>query len=71
MAKSKNKIQVTENTQLPRWRNRIVGHGEEHPEQLLANPKNTGLRGPQPFSAPGQPRADRDRTPRRKDQAVH
>lgn len=22
------------------WRNRIVGHGEESPEQLLANPKN-------------------------------
>ena len=22
------------------WKNRIVGHGEESPEQLLANPKN-------------------------------
>ena len=22
------------------WRNRIVGHGEEAPDQLLANPKN-------------------------------
>jgi DNA modification methylase len=40
MAKSKNKSQVTENAQLPKWRNRIVGHGEEDPEQLLANPKN-------------------------------
>src|SRR5712692_7297124 len=40
MAKSKNKNQVTENAQLPKWRNRIVGHGEEDPEQLLANPKN-------------------------------
>src|SRR6266704_2927845 len=40
MTKSKNKSQVTENAQLPKWRNRIVGHGEEDPEQLLANPKN-------------------------------
>ena len=24
----------------PAWRNRIVGHGEETPDQLLANPKN-------------------------------
>jgi len=24
----------------PGWRNRIVGHGEENPEQLLANPLN-------------------------------
>lgn len=23
-----------------RWRNRIVGHGEEAPDQLLANPMN-------------------------------
>ena len=23
-----------------RWRNRIVGHGEEDPEQLMANPRN-------------------------------
>ena len=40
MAKSKNQRQATEKTQLPKWRNRIVGHGEEDPEQLLANPKN-------------------------------
>src|SRR6266705_1108793 len=40
MAKSKNESQVTENAQLPKWRNRIVGHGEEDPEQLLANPRN-------------------------------
>ena len=26
--------------QPPKWRNRIVGDGEEHPEQLLANPRN-------------------------------
>ncbi len=24
----------------PAWQNRIVGHGEEDPEQLLANPRN-------------------------------
>lgn len=24
----------------PRWRNRIVGHGEEDPTQLLAHPEN-------------------------------
>jgi hypothetical protein len=22
------------------WRNRIIGHGEEAPDQLLANPRN-------------------------------
>lgn len=26
--------------ELATWRNRIVGHGEEAPDQLLANPKN-------------------------------
>jgi hypothetical protein len=26
--------------QSPNWENRIVGHGEENPEQLLANPAN-------------------------------
>lgn len=26
--------------QLERWRNRIIGYGEEQPEQLLANPRN-------------------------------
>ena len=25
---------------MQRWRNRIIGHGEEAPDQLLANPKN-------------------------------
>ena len=29
----------------PAWRNRIVGHGEEAPEQLLANPRNWRLHG--------------------------
>src|SRR5690348_10145058 len=32
--------EATEKTPFPRWRNRIVGHGEEDPEQLLANPNN-------------------------------
>lgn len=27
----------------PAWRNRIVGHGEEAPDQLLANPRNWRL----------------------------
>lgn len=27
----------------PRWKSRIVGHGEEPPDQLLANPKNWRL----------------------------
>lgn len=27
-------------TQPPTWRNRIVGHGEEAPDRLLANPRN-------------------------------
>jgi hypothetical protein len=32
---------VVQSQDAPRkWRNRIVGHGEEDPEQLLANPKN-------------------------------
>jgi DNA modification methylase len=40
MTKLKKHPEVAGNTQLPRWRNRIVGHGEEDPEQLLANPRN-------------------------------
>jgi hypothetical protein len=40
MAKPKKQHQVAENAQLPRWRSRIVGHGDEDPEQLLANPRN-------------------------------
>ena len=30
-------------TEATAWRNRIVGHGEEPPEQLLANPANWRL----------------------------
>ena len=32
---TKNKVEV-----VPKWKNRIVAHGEEAPDQLLANPKN-------------------------------
>src|SRR6476660_5436567 len=40
MAKLKKHTEVAEKAQLPKWRNRIVGHGEEDAEQLLANPRN-------------------------------
>src|ERR1700730_8835436 len=40
MTKSKKQGEAPERKQLPKWRNRIVGHGEEDPTQLLANPKN-------------------------------
>src|SRR5271169_2318995 len=40
MTKPKKQGQAPENKPLPKWRNRIVGHGEEDPTQLLANPKN-------------------------------
>jgi DNA modification methylase len=40
MRKPKKQGEAPENTKLPKWRNRIVGHGEEDPTQLLANPKN-------------------------------
>lgn len=33
-------MKKTQKPDQPRWRNRIVGHGEESPEQLLANPSN-------------------------------
>lgn len=32
---TKNKVEV-----VPKWKNRIVAHGEEAPDQLLANPSN-------------------------------
>jgi hypothetical protein len=40
MEKIKKHPEVAVKAQLPKWRNRIVGHGEEDPEQLLANPRN-------------------------------
>jgi DNA modification methylase len=40
MTKTKKQREVPESAQLPKWRNRIVAHGEEDPTQLLANPKN-------------------------------
>jgi DNA modification methylase len=40
MTKLKKQSEAVQKTQLPKWRNRIVGHGEEDPTQLLANPKN-------------------------------
>lgn len=40
MTKSRKHRQVINNKSLPKWRNRIVGHGEVDPAQLLANPKN-------------------------------
>ena len=35
--------ETTANPIAPAWRNRIVGHGEESPEQLVANPANWRL----------------------------
>jgi DNA modification methylase len=43
MAKPKKRTDLTEDTRLPKWRNRIIGHGDEDPAQLLANPKNWRL----------------------------
>jgi DNA modification methylase len=40
MDKPRKSRQAAGNNPLPKWRNRIIGHGEEDPEKLLANPKN-------------------------------
>ena len=43
MTKPKKGAEPAEDAKLAKWRNRIVGHGEEDPTQLLANPKNWRL----------------------------
>lgn len=43
MAKMRKRAGPAADTQLPRWRNRISGHGEEDPNRLLCNPKNWRL----------------------------
>src|SRR5579871_250030 len=40
MTKPKKQREAPENAHLPQWRNRIVGHGEVDPTELLANPRN-------------------------------
>src|ERR1700730_19185597 len=39
MTKSKKQGEAPERKHLPKWSNRLVGHGEEDPTQLLAHPK--------------------------------
>src|ERR1700722_15600770 len=43
MAKLNKRAEPAEDAKPAKWRNRIVGHGEEDPTQLLANPRNWRL----------------------------
>ena len=43
MARLRRRTEPIEDTQLATWRNRIVGHGDEDPSRLIANPKNWRL----------------------------